>query len=689
MSQLSFDTMLDEENAKDTTSVEKEINDLRSKIEYHNNKYYNEDSPEISDYEYDKLIQKLIKLENEHPEFVSKNSPTQKVGGNTKRELRKVKHDVHVISLGNSYSKEDILYFTDKVLSELNNVTFIVEKKIDGLSVVLRYKDGVLVDAITRGDGVVGESVYENALEIDSIPKTIDAKLPYLEVRGEIYISNENFEIVNKRQEALGENVYQNPRNLAAGTLRQLDPTIVRERKLDIFVFNLEISEGLDFNSHSESLEWLKEQGFAISPDYTECKTSNEVWEAISKIQSERWDLPYAIDGAVIKVDNLDDRDKLGMTSKVPRWAIAYKYPAEQKETIVKDIIVQVGRTGKQSPLAILEPVRLAGTTVTKATLHNQDFISSKDIRIGDTVLVEKAGDIIPAVVETITSKRPENTVPYMIPEKCPICGEQVKYLKGADLFCVNPNCDARTTRSISYFVSKDAMNIVGFGEKKVVALMESGYIKDIGDIYSLKDYKNELIHTGIVGKDKSVSNLLNAIEKSKENDLHRLITGLGINNVGKESAKVLASNFDSIDSIAKASYEELIHLPDFGETMVNDIINYFNSEKYHTIITKLKDAGVNFENKKKTDEELEGMSNKLEGLIFVITGTLPTLKRDDAKALIENNGGKVTGSVSKKTDYLLTGEEAGSKLTKAEELESKGEKIKIIDEAKFLELIK
>ena len=683
---------LDEVKEKDTVSKEEilnKMNDLISQINYHNEKYYNEDSPEISDFEYDKLINSLIKLESENPELARPDSPTQRVGGTAKRELRKVKHDVPVISLGNSYSKEDVLSFIDKILSELSSAVFIIEKKIDGLSVVLRYKDGVLVDAITRGDGVIGESVYENVLEIESVPKTIDAKLPYLEVRGEIYISNKNFEIVNKKQEALGEKVYQNPRNLAAGTLRQLDPTIVRDRKLDIFVFNLEISEGLNFESHSESLEWLRNQGFTVSPDYKVCKTSNDVWEAISSIQSERWNLPYAIDGAVIKVDNLEDRTKLGMTSKVPRWALAYKYPAEQKETIVKDIIVQVGRTGKQNPLAILEPVRLAGTTVTKATLHNQDFISSKDIRIGDTVLVEKAGDIIPAVVETITSKRPDNTVPYAMPDRCPICGEIVG-LKGADLICNNPNCDARTTRSISYFVSKDAMNIVGFGEKKVIALMENGYIKDVGDIYYLKDFKDELISTGIIGKEKSVSNLLNAIETSKENDLNRLITALGINNIGKESAKVLASSFESIDSIACATYEDLISLPDFGGTMVDDIISYFKSEKYHTIITKLKDAGVNILNKKRLNpEQNTNNSNALEGMVFVITGTLPTLKRDEAKELVEKNGGKVTGSVSKNTDYLLAGEEAGSKLTKAIDLKAKGEKIQIIDENFFLNLIK
>lgn len=680
-----------ESNVKNITEVEKRINYLIGEIEYHNNKYYNEDSPEISDYEYDKLTQELRKLEEENPQFLTPTSPTQKVGGTAKRELRKVEHDVPVVSLQDVFNKEDVYTFVNKIISEYGQVVFVTEKKIDGLSIVLRYKSGKLVEAITRGDGVIGESVFENVLEIKNVPKKINSKLPYLEVRGEVYMSNEAFEIVNRRQEALGEKTYQTPRNLASGTLRQLDSSVVKERNLDIFIFNLEISEGMDFKSHSESLKWLEEQGFPVSPGYVESTTADEVWEAICKIQEERWNLPYGIDGAVVKVDNLEDRKKLGMTSKVPKWAVAYKYPAEQKETIVKDIIVQVGRTGKQSPLAILEPVRLAGTTVTKATLHNQDFINEKDVRIGDTVLVQKAGDIIPEIVESIVSKRPEWAVPYSIPSHCPICGEPVQHLVGADLFCVNTNCDARTARGISYFVSKDAMNIDGFGEKAVSKLLENGYISDIGDIYALKNYKDELINSGIIGKTKSVSKLLDAIEKSKDNDLHRLITGFGIKNIGKESAKVLASGFDSIDDIANATYEELIALPDFGETMANSVIEYFNSEKYHTIIAKLKDQGVNFKTKKMTQEELEaeGHSNKLEGLTFVITGTLPTLKRDEAKALVENNGGKVTGSVSKKTDYLLAGEDAGSKLTKAQDLKAKGEKIQIINESEFLEKIK
>ena len=657
------------------------IEELRKEIEYHNNRYYNEDSPEISDYEYDKLTIELRKLEEEYPELSTEDSPTKKVGGTVKRELRKVEHDVPVISLQDVFKKEEVYDYVNKMVVELNNPKFVVEKKIDGLSVVLRYHNGELTEGITRGDGVVGESVYENLLEIKNVPKTIPAKLPYLEVRGEVYISNQAFEEANKKQEAIGGKKYQNPRNLAAGTLRQLDPSVVRDRNLDIFVFNLEISEGKEFKSHSETLEWLKEQGFKVSPDFKVCETVDEVWDYISKVGEERWNLEYAIDGAVVKVDNLEDRKKLGMTSKVPRWAVAHKYPPEQKETIVKDIIIQVGRTGRLTPLAILEPVRLAGTTVSKATLHNQDVINEKDVRIGDTVIVQKAGDIIPEVIKSIPEKRPVNSNPYVIPNVCPICGEPtVRDENGADTRCINPECDAQATRSISYFVSKDAMNIVGFGKSKVEALMAEGYIKDIGDIYQLKNYKDEILEKNIIGRDKSVNNLLNAIDESKNNNIDKLITGLGIKNVGKQSAKVLSENFNNMDEVASAEYDQLINLPDFGDTMVNDIIKYFRSEKYHTIISKLKEHGVNVISTSSDTKE----DNRFEGMTFVITGTLPTMKRDEASSIIQSFGGKVSGSVSKKTSYVLAGEEAGSKLTKAQALG-----ITVIDEDKFKEMIK
>lgn len=657
------------------------IEELRKEIEYHNDKYYNQDNPEISDYEYDKLTIELRNLEEQYPEYKTNNSPTNKVGGTVKRELRKVKHDVPVISLQDVFSKEEVYDFVNRMQNELSSPQFIVEKKIDGLSVVLRYHNGELTEGITRGDGIVGESVYENLLQIKSIPKSIPAKLPYLEVRGEVYMSNTAFMKVNEKQDELGEKKFQTARNLASGTLRQLDPQIVKERDLDIFVFNLEICKGKEFESHLETLEWLEEQGFHITPEYKVCSSSEEVWRAIENIGSERWDLEFGIDGAVVKVDSLNDRIKLGSTSKVPKWAIAYKYPPEQKETIVKDIIVQVGRTGKLTPLAILEPVLLAGTTVSKATLHNQDIIDSKNIQIGDTVIIQKAGDIIPEVIKSIPEKRPTNSIRFVIPSECPVCNSPtVKDKNGVDIRCVNPECNEQASRSITYFVSKDAMNIEGCGPRTIKALMENNYIKDVGDIYYISNFREELIEKGIIGKVKSVDNLLKSIEKSKQNDLDKLITGLGIRNVGKQSAKVLASNFNSIDDIANATYEDLIKLPDFGDTMVNDIIDYFKHEKYHTIITKLKDANVNINANNSNHVE----DNRFDGKTFVITGTLPTLKRNEASEIIEKFGGKVSGSVSKKTTYVLAGEEAGSKLTKAQSLG-----ITIIDEDEFNNMIK
>ncbi|HBE8719198.1 TPA: NAD-dependent DNA ligase LigA [Clostridioides difficile] len=661
--------------------AKKRITELRKEIEYHNDNYYNQDNPEISDYEYDKLTVELRNLEEQYPEYKTNNSPTNKVGGTVKRELRKVKHDVAVISLQDVFRKEEVYDFVNKMQDELSSPKFIVEKKIDGLSVVLRYYNGELTEGITRGDGVTGESVYENLLQIKSIPKSIPTKLPYLEVRGEVYISNKAFMKVNEKQEKLGEKKFQTARNLASGTLRQLDSQIVKERDLDIFVFNLEICEGKEFGSHLETLEWLAEQGFHVTPEYKVCSSADEVYSEIENIGNERWDLEFGIDGAVVKVDSLNDRMKLGSTSKVPKWAIAYKYPPEQKETVVKDIIVQVGRTGKLTPLAILEPVLLAGTTVSKATLHNQDVIDNKNIQVGDTVIIQKAGDIIPEVIKSILEKRPANSTRFVIPSECPVCNAPtVKDENGVDIRCVNSDCNEQASRSISYFVSKDAMNIEGCGPRTIKALMENNYIKDVGDIYYLSNFREELIEKGIIGKVKSVDNLLKSIEKSKENDLDKLITGLGIRNVGKQSAKVLASNFNSIDDIANANYDDLIKLSDFGDTMVKDIIEYFKHEKYHTIITKLKDAKVNVNSNNSKDIE----DNRFEEKTFVITGTLPNLKRNEASEIIEKFGGKVSGSVSKKTTYVLAGEDAGSKLTKAQSLG-----ITIIDEDEFNNMIK
>ncbi len=657
------------------------IKELRKLIEYHNDRYYNQDDAEITDYEYDQLTLELRNLEKEYPEYVEKTSPTQKVGGGVKRELRKVEHDVPVISLQDVFSKEEVYSFVNKTIEELGNPTFIVEKKIDGLSVVIRYHNGILTEGITRGDSITGESVYENLLVIPSIPKSIPSKLPYVEVRGEIYMSNENFEKVNQKQKEVGGKIYQTARNLAAGTLRQLDSSIVAERNLDIFVFNLEICHGKRFLSHSESLQWLKEQGFPISPEYKECKTADEVWESIVKIGDTRWSLPYGIDGAVVKVDSLVDRASLGITSKVPRWAVAYKYPPEQKETIVEDIKIQVGRTGRLSPLALLKPVKLAGTTVSKATLHNQDYIDLKDVRIGDTVVIQKAGDIIPEVLRVLPEKRPSDAVKYVIPDICPMCGAPaVKEEGGAEKRCTGTECFAQAIRGVIYFASKDAMNIEGLGPSSVEALMTEGYVKDISDLYYLETYKEELVEKGTVGKEKSIENLFNAIQKSKENDIDRLITGLGIRNIGKQTARVLASNFSDMNALKSATYEQLIILPDFGDIMVQDILSYFKKEETHVLLRRLKNAGVNMKSKVSETKK----DDRFAGKTFVLTGTLPTMTREEASEFIQMYGGKVSGSVSKKTSFVLAGEKAGSKLTKAQELG-----VAIVSEDDFKNMIK
>ncbi|MBR0442372.1 MAG: NAD-dependent DNA ligase LigA [Firmicutes bacterium] len=662
------------------TDPRKRMEELYALIDYHNDRYYNQDDPEISDYEYDALSVELRKLEAEFPMFARKDSPTARVGGTARREFRKVEHDVPVISLQDVFSKEEVFAFVERVLSEQPEAEFSVEKKIDGLTLVLRYRDGKLTDAITRGDGAIGESVYENALVIDAIPKEIPAKLPYLEVRGECYMSTESFEAANKKQLETGGKIYQNRRNSAAGTLRQLDPAVVKERGLDIFIFNLELCEGRTFTSHLETFEWLRSQGFPVIEEPLRAKTAEEVWRAIEHIGDIRYSLNYGLDGAVVKVDSLAMRRQLGMTSKVPRWAVAYKYPPERKETVLEDIVVQVGRTGRMTPLAVLSPVRLAETTVARATLHNQDYIDEKDIRIGDTVIVQKAGDIIPEVLSVVKEKRPEGSRPFVMPAFCPVCGAPaVKDADGAHLRCSGDQCPAKDSRSMAYFVSKDAMNIEGFGPSAVEALISEGYIRTIPDIYRLKDHRERLIEEGIIGKEKSVGNILDAIEKSKDNDIDRLITGLGIRNIGKQTAKVIARNFKDMGEVMDADASRLMELPDFGQIMADDMTAYFASEKNRRMIDELKELGVNTTSRSMGEKK----DQRFAGLTFVLTGTLPTMTRDEASAIIESFGGKASGSVSKKTSYVLAGEAAGSKLTKAQQLG-----VPVIDEEAFRKMI-
>ena len=662
-------------------NVQKEIELLREQIQFHNERYYNEDDPVISDYEYDQLSLRLRALEKEYPQYFDQDSPTQKVGGNVKRELRKVAHDVPVSSLQDVFSKEEVESHVEKMKQALINPVFVVEQKIDGLSVVLRYHNGILTEAITRGDGITGESVLENVREIKTLPAEIPEKLPYVEVRGEVYMTWENFERSNQRQREIGGKLYQNRRNIAAGTLRQLDSSVVRERGLDIFIFNLEISEERSFTSHSETLKWLAEQGFPVSPDYQVCQTFEEIWKAIAEIGEKRFKEPYGIDGAVVKVDDLEQRKLLGMTSKVPKWAVAFKYEPERAETLVEDIIIQVGRTGRLTPLAVLRPVRLAGTTVGKATLHNQDYIDSKDIHIGDTVLVQKAGDIIPEVVQVINQTERIHDEGFQIPHVCPVCGAKVEREEdGAHMRCTGTDCYAKRLRSIIYFASKDAMNIEGFGPSTAEALMADEYVEDVADLYSLFGYREELILKGIIGKDKSVDNLLKAIEESKGNDLSRLIAGFGIRNVGKQSAKTLAEHFSSLDEVMVASKEDFEMLPDMGAVMAKDLVTFFEQPENLKLIHRLKLAGVNMDSRQNQKKE----DDRFAGKTFVLTGTLPTLTREEATELIQSLGGKASSSVSKKTNYVLAGEEAGSKLQKARELG-----VEIISEEDFYKMMK
>ena len=643
------------------------IDELKKVIEYHIEKYYNQDSPEITDYEYDMLMQELKQIEKEHPELITKDSPTQRVGGSAKREAGVlVEHNVPMLSLQDVFDKAEVYRFVEEIQKQLGEPEFVVEYKIDGLSMSLRYENGVLQLAETRGDGIqFGEDVTVNAKVIKDIKKTLKDKPEYLEVRGEVYMTNEAFEKVNAKQELLGKKLFANPRNCAAGTLRQLDSAVTKERGLSMFVFNIQDSRGITFETHTQGYEYLKRQGIKVIESYTVCKTADEVWEAIERIGENRGNLAYDIDGAVVKLNNLADREKLGTTSKVPRWAVAYKYPPEEKETKLLDIELSVGRTGRITPTAVFEPIRLCGTTVSRATLHNQDFINELDIGIGDTIVVYKSGEIIPKVRRVLHEKRPEGVVCYQIPEVCPVCGSKTERERDtADIKCTSPNCPAQLERHIINFVGRDAMDIKGFGTVYIEDLIRLGYIHDIADIYVLKEHREELIEQGIIGKEKNTDKLLEAIEKSKENEAWQLLTGFGIPNVGKAAAKTLLKYFDSIPNLQNAKIEELVQVNDVGEITACCIKDYFSKEENRHIIERLQEYGVNMQKKEEQTTDLT-----LEGLTFVITGTLPTMERKEAAALIEAHGGKVTGSVSKKTNYLLAGENAGSKLTKAQEL--------------------
>ena len=665
----------------DIKEIKQELAALRKEIKYHSNLYYNNDAPEISDYEFDQLMLRLKKLEADYPELITKTSPTQMVGGVAKREAGVlVAHDVPMLSLQDVFSKEEIVSFVNTMREQLDNPVFVVEEKIDGLSLALRYRDGELTQAITRGDGVVqGEDVTENARVIKDIAQTLQEPIPYFEVRGEVYMSRAAFEKVNARQEMLGMKTFANPRNCAAGTLRQLDSRITKERGLSMFVFNLQTAEGIELTSHTQAYDFMKKQGIKIINNYHICHTAEEVIAAIDDIGNSRGRLEYDIDGAVVKLDSFAQRQQLGATSKVPRWAVAYKYPPEEKETKLLDIELSVGRTGRITPTAVFEPVQLCGTRVERATLHNQDYIDDLDICLGDTITVFKSGEIIPKVKSVVKDKRPAGAVRFRIGDICPVCGAKaVREDNSSDIKCINPSCPAQLENHIINFVSRDAMNIKGFGEQNIKALIEAGFIKDVADIFGLKEHRDELVARGIIGKEKNTDKVLAVIEEVKENEPQRLLTGLGISGIGKAAARELMLHFGSIEALSQAELESIKEVRDIGDISAKAIFDYFNDQVNRDIIDRMKAYGVNMELK---DSGIT--SDILAGKTIVITGTLPTLSRNEAKELVEANGGKAAGSVSKKTDYVLAGEAAGSKLSKAQELG-----IPVIDEAEFLQMI-
>ena len=660
-----------------------EIKELKEKLEYYAKLYYDLDEPAISDYEYDMMMNKLKSLEKEFPELITKDSLTQKVGGHVKEGFTEVVHEVPLQSLQDIFNFEELKEFDEKVrkVAEENNeeLKYIVETKIDGLSTALKYEKGVFVQGATRGNGTIGEDVTENLKTIKHIPKKLKEEID-ITVRGEVFIGTKEFEKLNEEREILEKPLFANARNAAAGSLRQLDSKITAERPLDIFVFNVQKYDKNTSNSHYEQLNYLERLGFNVNPVRILCNTIEEAISAINKIGEDREKLSFGIDGAVVKVDNLRLREILGTTYKTPKWAIAYKYPPEKKETKLIDIVCQVGRTGVLTPTAILEPVKVAGSTISRTTLHNEDFIKEKGIMIGDTVVIQKQGDVIPEVVDVIKEKRTGEEKEFVMPTVCPVCKAPVVREEGeAAARCIGIECEAKTLRNIAHFVSKEAMDINGLGIKILEQLVEKGLIKNIADIYTLTvDDVATLKKNGR----KFAQNLIDSINESKKNDLYKLITALGIRHVGVKSAKGLTKKYKSIDEIAKAELSELSFLQDVGGITAGSIYTFFRQEQTIDLINKLKAAGVNTEVIK--NKENEKYDNRFEGKIFVLTGTLENYTRSEASEVIEKFGGKVSGSVSKKTDYVVAGEEAGSKLTKAQSLG-----VQILTEAEFMEIIK
>lgn len=651
------------------------INELRDKLNYHSYRYYVLDDPEISDYEYDMLMKKLKDMEEADPSLITPDSPTQRVGGAPLVRFETVEHEVKMESLNDCFDKGEILAFDERVRGILGfSPEYVAEPKIDGLSVSLEYRDGVFFRGSTRGDGLVGEDVTQNLKTVGSIPLRLKKNIPYLEVRGEIFMPKAAFKKLNEQREITGESIFANPRNAAAGSLRQLDPAVAVKRKLDIFVFNIQRADGLEVWTHSEGIAALHELGFKVIPIDKTYKDIDSAFERVLQIGAERDSLAYDIDGAVIKVNDISQREKLGSTAKCPRWAAAFKFPPEQKETKLLDIVLQIGRTGAVTPNAVLEPVTVAGSRVSRATLHNIDYIREKDIRIGDTVILQKAGDVIPEIQRVLKDKRDGSEKEFHMPEKCPVCGAPLFREEGEAVFrCTDEMCPSQRSRRIIHFASRDAMDIEGMGPSLVLKLLENNVIDDFGDLYYMRAEQLEVMEK--MGA-KSASNIINAINESKKRDLSRLLFAFGIRHVGKRAAEIAAEHCKTLDGVLAASEDELAALPDIGEKIAQSLCTSLKNKRLLNNIDKLRKAGVNL-----THNESES-GTKFAGKTFVLTGTLPNLTRNEASAKITKNGGKVSGSVSKKTDYVVAGDEAGSKLLKARDLG-----ITIIDESTFLKM--
>ncbi len=658
--------------------IEKRINELTNELNYHNHKYYVEDSPEISDFEFDKLLVELEQLEEQYPQFKRTDSPTVRVGGEAVKGFNEVRHEVPMLSQQKAFSREEIIDFDRRVKAVVPDAEYVVEQKIDGLSVSLEYVNGIFTRGSTRGNGIVGEDVTENLKTILTIPLKLKDDIPFLEVRGEVFLSRNNFEKINDLLESTGQPLFANPRNAAAGSLRQLDPKIAAKRKLDIFVFNIQQIQGAEISTHIEGLEFLQKQGFKTILDKKSYSTIDEVYKRIKEIGEERGQLYFDIDGSVIKVNNLSDRELLGNTSKFPRWSIAYKYPAEKQTTVIRDIKVQVGRTGVLTPLAILDTVHIAGSNVSRATLHNLDYIREKDIRVGDTVVIEKAGDIIPAVIEVIKENRNGNEPEFKMPEYCLECGALIVREEGEAAYrCTGVSCPAQRMRNIIHFVSRNAMDIEGLGPSIVEQMLEKNLIETAADLYYVNP--SDIADMDKMGE-KSAQNLINALEKSKSNPLYRLINAFGIRHIGEKAAKILSAQYKTLENLINASVDELTQIPDIGEKMAMSVVSFFAEEQTKEFIKKLETAGVNCVD----DNENSVVDKRFENMTFVLTGTLEKYKRSEAGQIIENYGGKTSSSVSKKTTYVLAGAEAGSKLDKAQSLG-----VKIISETEFEEMIK